>query len=100
MASVEDSLEVVCARQTKIVADKSIGECAGESWDLIALPVSWGGRERGCLCQTMVLRRPRWLRGCLSAMDQDARRLCRSQRSRSELMPVRPPSPAGWHARR
>ena len=39
VASVEDSLEVVCARQTKIVADKAIAECTGESWDLIALPV-------------------------------------------------------------
>ena len=48
VASVEDSLEVVCARQTKIVADKSIGECAGESWDLIALPVS--GEAGGVAC--------------------------------------------------
>ncbi|KAI7840257.1 hypothetical protein COHA_006039 [Chlorella ohadii] len=46
VASVEDSLEVVCARQTKIVADKSIGECAGESWDLIALPGGMPGAER------------------------------------------------------
>lgn len=45
VASVEDSLEVVCARQTKLVADKAISECTGESWDLIALPV--GGRQAG-----------------------------------------------------
>lgn len=45
VASVEDSLEVVCARQTKLVADKSISECTGESWDLIALPV--GGWAAG-----------------------------------------------------
>lgn len=53
VASVEEDLAVTCARQTRILADRPIAECAGESWDLIALPVrgargppmraGWGG---------------------------------------------------------
>lgn len=39
---MEDSLTVECSRQVKIVADKSIADCTGESFDLIALPVSTG----------------------------------------------------------
>lgn len=42
VASVEDDLTVVCSRQVRLVADKSIKDCAGD-WDLIALPVSGGG---------------------------------------------------------
>lgn len=40
VASVEDSLEIKCSRSVKVVADKLIGDCAGEEFDLIALPVS------------------------------------------------------------
>ncbi|KAL4429574.1 hypothetical protein ABPG77_008623 [Micractinium sp. CCAP 211/92] len=46
VASVEDSLTVACSRQVKIVADKSIADCAGESFDLIALPGGMPGAER------------------------------------------------------
>lgn len=52
VASVEGDLAVTCARQTRILADRPIAECAGESWDLIALPVCggpWGWGSRGGL---------------------------------------------------
>ncbi len=39
VASVEDSLEVVCSRNVKLVADVLIGECVDTAYDLIALPV-------------------------------------------------------------
>lgn len=42
-------LQVECARKVKVVADKLIGDCANENYDLIALPVG-GGRERGGGC--------------------------------------------------
>lgn len=40
VASVEDDLTVTCSRKVRLVADKSIQECAGDTFDLIALPVS------------------------------------------------------------
>lgn len=40
MASVEDDLTVSCSRGVKLVADVGIANCAEESYDLIALPVS------------------------------------------------------------
>ena len=40
VASVEDDLQVSMSRQVQIVADKLIHEVAGQSFDLIALPVS------------------------------------------------------------
>lgn len=52
MASVEDDLAVTCARQTRILADRSIKECAGESWDLIALPVGRTGAGLVCALVT------------------------------------------------
>ena len=42
VASVEDDLTVTCSRKVRLVADKSIQECAGDNFDLIALPVSQG----------------------------------------------------------
>ncbi|EFN54213.1 hypothetical protein CHLNCDRAFT_135695 [Chlorella variabilis] len=45
VASVEDDLTVVCSRQVRLVADKSIKDCAGD-WDLIALPGGMPGAER------------------------------------------------------
>lgn len=44
VASVESSREVECARKTRVLADKLISDCAGEEFDLIALPVG------GLLC--------------------------------------------------
>ena len=39
VASVEDGgLTVTCSRQVKIVADCGIADCAGQQYDLIALP--------------------------------------------------------------
>lgn len=43
VASVEDSLEVLCSRNVKLVADVLITECVDTPYDLIALPVGWGG---------------------------------------------------------
>jgi hypothetical protein len=53
VASVEDDLTVTCSRKVRLVADRSIKECAGETFDLIALPVSagpaaWVWRWQGC----------------------------------------------------
>lgn len=39
VASVEDTLEVVCSRMVKLVADALITDCATKPYDLIALPV-------------------------------------------------------------
>lgn len=39
VASVEAQLEVVCSRGIKVVADKLIADCTGETYDLIACPV-------------------------------------------------------------
>ena len=38
VASVEKSLQVTCSRETKVVADASIDDCAGQAYDLIACP--------------------------------------------------------------
>lgn len=46
VASVEDSLEVTCSRKVKVVADKLITDCKGDSFDLIALPGGMPGAER------------------------------------------------------
>lgn len=45
-ASVEDSLQITGSRGIKIVADKLIGECLSEKWDLIACPGGMPGAER------------------------------------------------------
>lgn len=47
MASVEDDLTVTCSRKVRLVADRSIKECTGETFDLIALPVSVGASGMG-----------------------------------------------------
>jgi protein deglycase len=46
VASVEPSLDVVCSRNVKLVADRLINDCVPESWDLIALPGGMPGAER------------------------------------------------------
>ena len=57
VASVEDDgLTVTCSRQVKIVADCGIAACAGQSYDLIALPVSTVHRaERNCCTWRLLL---------------------------------------------
>ena len=45
VASVMPSQTVVCARGTRIIADASIDECGGTSYDLIALPGGLPGAE-------------------------------------------------------
>mmetsp|Transcript_27651 Transcript_27651/g.27878 ORF Transcript_27651/g.27878 Transcript_27651/m.27878 type:complete len:192 (+) Transcript_27651:42-617(+) len=45
-ASIEDSLQITGSRGIKIVADKLIGECTSDSWDLIACPGGMPGAER------------------------------------------------------
>lgn len=45
VASVESDLVVTCARKTKVVADKLISDCAGDQYDLIALPGGMPGAE-------------------------------------------------------
>lgn len=65
VASVEDSLTVTCSRQVKIVADKSIADCAGESFDLIALPVSKACLlALACSLREMAMRISRHMRVC------------------------------------
>jgi 4-methyl-5(b-hydroxyethyl)-thiazole monophosphate biosynthesis len=46
VASVENTLQVTCSRQTKLVADSSISDCVDTSFDLIALPGGMPGAER------------------------------------------------------
>lgn len=40
IASMEKSKQVVASRNTKIIADKLIGDAAESTYDLIILPVS------------------------------------------------------------
>lgn len=47
VASVEDSPQVVCSRSVRLVADTLIGDCASNTYDLIALPVSAHAVVRG-----------------------------------------------------
>mmetsp|Transcript_29532 Transcript_29532/g.84575 ORF Transcript_29532/g.84575 Transcript_29532/m.84575 type:complete len:304 (+) Transcript_29532:80-991(+) len=46
VASVEPELQVRMSRGLKVVADKLIGDCAGEQWDAIACPGGMPGAER------------------------------------------------------
>lgn len=46
VASVENSVHVVCSRGVKISADTLIESCCNQSWDLIALPGGMPGSER------------------------------------------------------
>lgn len=61
VASVESSLTVTGSRQVKLVADKSIQECAEESYDLIALPGGMPGAERlrDCTVLTQMVAKQR-----------------------------------------
>ena len=49
VASVEQDLQVTMSRQVKIIADKAIADVAGESFDLIALPVSCSPHPLFCI---------------------------------------------------
>lgn len=40
-----DQLQVVASRQTGLVADRLIGDCVGETYDLVALPGGMPGAE-------------------------------------------------------
>ncbi|KAK9833342.1 hypothetical protein WJX81_008205 [Elliptochloris bilobata] len=46
VASVEDNMQVDMSRGVKLVADKLIGSCSNEEYDVIALPGGNGGAER------------------------------------------------------
>ncbi|MBN1934905.1 MAG: DJ-1/PfpI family protein [Anaerolineae bacterium] len=54
VASVEDTLEVTASRRTKLVADRPIGECVGQTYDLIALPGGMPGAERLRDCVSLI----------------------------------------------
>jgi 4-methyl-5(b-hydroxyethyl)-thiazole monophosphate biosynthesis len=45
MASVEPVRDVTCSRTIRLMADRSINECARETFDLIALPGGMPGAE-------------------------------------------------------
>ncbi|WPT14095.1 Protein DJ-1-like protein B [Picochlorum sp. SENEW3] len=45
LASVEETTQVICSRGVNIVADKLIGECAEEQFELIALPGGMPGAQ-------------------------------------------------------
>lgn len=45
VASVESGLQITASRKTKLVADVKIGDCAGKSYDCIALPGGMPGAE-------------------------------------------------------
>ncbi|GLJ37454.1 hypothetical protein SUGI_0760950 [Cryptomeria japonica] len=54
VASVEDNLQIVAARGTKIVADKLIEEVIQSNYDLILLPGGLHGAERLGSCEHLV----------------------------------------------
>ena len=58
VASVGETLQVTASRRVRIVADKRISECAGQSYDLIALPGGMPGGEhlRDCADLIAMLR--------------------------------------------
>ena len=45
VASV-DTIQVTCSRDVKLVADRFIGDCVGEDYDVIVLPGGMPGAER------------------------------------------------------
>ena len=45
VASVSDTLQVLCSRGVKITADTFIKDCVGKNWDLIVLPGGMPGAE-------------------------------------------------------
>ena len=55
VASVEESLQVEMSRQVRVVADKHISECAEETFDAIALPVSTRLASRPIGCSNMAM---------------------------------------------
>ena len=59
VASVGSALQVTASRQVKLVADKLIGDCVNETYDLIALPGGMPGAEhlRDCKSLIDILRR-------------------------------------------
>lgn len=54
VASVEDTLQVTASRRTKLVADRLIGECVGQTYDLIALPGGMPGAEHLRDCAPLI----------------------------------------------
>ena len=54
VASVEETLQVTASRHTALVADVLIGECAGQTYDLIALPGGMPGAEHLRDCATLI----------------------------------------------
>lgn len=53
VASVETSLQVTASRQTRLLADKLIGDCANEIYDLIAVPGGMPGAKHLCNSETL-----------------------------------------------
>lgn len=61
LASVESGLEVTFARKVKVLADALIGDLSGQTFDLVALPVSGGSGGIGravCLTGRYLSRPP------------------------------------------
>lgn len=58
VASIESGLQITASRKTKLVADVKIGDCAGKSYDCIALPGGMPGAERlrDCAALTGMLK--------------------------------------------
>jgi protein deglycase len=54
LASVEDTLELVCSRGVRLLADAFIADCAGRAYDLIALPGGAKGAERLRDCAALI----------------------------------------------
>lgn len=54
VASVESGLQITASRKTKITADVKISECAGKSYDCIALPGGMPGAERLRDCPALI----------------------------------------------
>ncbi|CAG9463991.1 unnamed protein product [Pedinophyceae sp. YPF-701] len=45
VASAAPSLEVICSRGVKLVADRPLGDCVGDAYDLVVLPGGMPGAE-------------------------------------------------------
>lgn len=54
VASVEATCRITASRQTVLVADKQIGDCLDEIYDVIALPGGMPGAERLCDSEMLV----------------------------------------------
>ncbi len=54
VASVEDTLQVTASRGVRLVADRPIGECVGQTYDLIVLPGGMPGAEHLRDCAALI----------------------------------------------